>query len=231
MKQLSATDAAWLAGFIDGDGCYTCSVWERRQNKSLPSITIAPRILAVQIATQRQVLDHIREITGVGKVYDKEEKSNKLNSQKQGQWVVGNLQDILEVCEAIHPYTVLKKRQCGTMIELLKDRIHHSPKLGERKKMKRTPMEATLYHAKLALSLNPESTNGRNSRHTGEKRSFDYWEKRIPEVYAEADSHIRERADSKKVTLSCTTCGKEFQRYICNIKNSKKSFCSRDCVR
>jgi len=74
-------DFAWLAGFMDGDGYYTCAVWERRAKKSnTPSITIAPRIGAAQSETQRLVLDRCKEITGCGHIYLKKELSNKLNS-------------------------------------------------------------------------------------------------------------------------------------------------------
>ena len=104
-------DYAWLAGFVDADGYFTCAVWERRAKKTgTPNITIAPRIGASQMESRRNVLDRCVEITGCGKVYVKKELSNKLASSLQATWIVSKMDEILKVCNFSWPSSPLSRR-------------------------------------------------------------------------------------------------------------------------
>jgi hypothetical protein len=175
---------AWLAGFMDGDGWFTCAVCERIARKSKRhSITIAPRIGASQIASERGVLDRCVEITGCGAVYLKQEKSNALNSALQSMWTVSKLSDLKMICEALLPFVYLKKRQCEIMLEIVNLRLLDYGSIN-RYRGEKYPIENTLKCAELGLSLNPESTLGRNRQHNSEKRHWSYWEKRIKDVYS-----------------------------------------------
>jgi len=227
---MSYADWAWLAGFIDGDGYFTCAVWERIGSSGIPSIVIAPRVGATQVAIYREVLDHARDISNIGKVYIKKEKSNSLNASLQATWVVSRLSDIEYLCNNLLPYIVLKHIQCEIMSELVKIRREATSKLN-RFGNERALMENTLKCAELGLSLNPHATNGRNSRQNSEHRKWTYWKQRIPEVYEIADEIIRTRKEDKRTTIICNNCGKEFQRLKCNIKtNSKNNYCSKECL-
>lgn len=221
---------AWLAGFMDGDGYFTCSVWERRAKKSgTPSITIAPRIGAAQMEARREVLDYCVDLTGYGKIYIKHEKANQLTLAPQATWIVSKAEEILKVCKMILPYSILKKRQCETMIKMVELRMSTVLPLGHRA-LSRTPLKDTMKCAQLALSLNPHAISSRNSRWNAEKRTWEYWKKRIPEVYAEAKIIINDRKKRLNLTLICDTCGKKFHRYRSDIKpNAKHSYCSKKC--
>lgn len=229
VRLISKYDFAWLAGFIDGDGWFTCAVWERVAQKSKrPSITIAPRIGASQIASGRSVLDFCVEITGCGSVYEKQEFSNTFNSSKQATWIVSRAEEIKFVCELILPYLVQKKRQCKIMLELINLRINLCN--INRYKGEKYPLENTMKCAKLGLSLNPEAISSRNSQHNSEKRLWSYWEKRIPEVYKISDILSLEKRDEKRINLICDNCGKLFVRLKCNInKGTTHNFCSMNC--
>jgi len=67
----------------------------------------------------------------------------------------------------------------------------------------RVPKEATKRSAKLALSLNPDATTGRNSRWNNvEKRTWEYWDKKIDEVYAEVDEYFNKPYNERKLKWS-----------------------------
>lgn len=187
---VSATDWAWLAGFIDGDGWITCAVWERILN-GIPSITIASRVGASQ--KDREILDYITQTFMLGRVYSKKEKSNGLTTSLQHMWIACRLSEIKAICENILPYVVLKKQQCLAMLEITKIRIENHSAMPNRVDNRRFPVADTLKCAELGLSLNPNSTNGRNSQHNNAKRHWSYWQKRIPEVYREAENIINSR--------------------------------------
>ena len=165
------TDWAWLAGFIDGDGCLTCSV-QTRQTKTHPYIGMFPRIIIAQCKKEVQILDYIVDLTGIGKVYMKKEKSNKFNSQDQGMYTVSKLKDVKYMCENILPYVIHKKRQCINMLKIV------TIKLKAGRGPKRNPIEDTLECAKLAINLNPNVTT------SNLKYDWTYWEKEIPRVYS-----------------------------------------------
>lgn len=177
------------------------------------------------------MLDFIADLTGIGKVYIKRELSNSLSSQNQGMWIVSKLEDILSICKIIQPFIFLKKRQCEIMLQLVSHRMNTVISRTERSKFGRTSIEDTLYCAELGLSLNPNATGGRNAQHNSEKRIWEYWKKRIPEVYSEAENLIQKRQESKRVTLRCAFCGNEFVRLKCDIREgTKHNFCSKKCA-
>ena len=228
MAQIKKYQWAWLAGFMDGDGYFTCAVWERNTN-GVPTITIAPRIGAAQIETRRDVLDYIVEITGVGKVYLKKEKSNKLNSAEQAMWITSKANDIIHVCKNILPYIYNKKFACETLLKLVELRSKTVIR-GGKGINKKSPIESTMECARLGLSLNPHATVGHNSRHNSVKRTWQYWEKRIPEVYKEADNIIFNRSNKLRVQLKCDVCSQKFERLKCNIREgTKHNYCSEEC--
>ncbi|MFH1667867.1 MAG: LAGLIDADG family homing endonuclease [Candidatus Komeilibacteria bacterium] len=197
------TDWAWIAGFLDGDGCFTCSVLEMVSKKNgLHSITIGPRVMASQQEKWRHVLDHLVELTGCGKVYTKHEKSNRLNSSIQCMWTVGKFKEIEFVCKNILPFIYHKKRQCKILMRLVQERMKDKSDLN-RFNHDRVPKEATKRSAKLALSLNPDATTGRNSRWNNvEKRTWEYWDKKIDEVYAEVDEYFNKPYNERKLKWS-----------------------------
>lgn len=225
---------AWLAGFMDADGYFTCAVWERRPKKNGPAnITIAPRIGASQMEARRNVLDYIVSLTECGKVYTKTERANNLGieSSRHCMWTAAKAEEILKVCKLILPYCVLKKKQCETMIEMVELRMSTVLPLGHRA-VSRTPIKDTMKCAELALSLNPHAVSSRNSQWNAEKRTWEYWKKRIPEVYAEAEIIINSRKKQLNLILTCDICGKEFHRYRSDIKpNTKHFYCSVKCQR
>ena len=210
------TEWAWLAGFLDADGCFTCGVTEKGNN-----VIVGPRIIGCQKESRRSVLDYCVDATGVGKVYIKKE----INNSKQGMWTVCKYNDILHVCNNVEQFLKLKNEQCIILknISLLR--------IGIRKGLKKTekiPIENTMEVVKLAMQLNIDSTLGRSYRRNG--KDWEYWKNRIPEVYNNADKAFEDNYNNKRIELICDTCNKKFIRYKSDIrKGTKYNFCSNDC--
>lgn len=59
VKRLSATDAAYIAGLIDGEGSITLTRKHRNENRQ-PAITISN--------TERILLEFVLRVTGAGKI-------------------------------------------------------------------------------------------------------------------------------------------------------------------
>ena len=94
----------------------------------------------------------------------------------------------------------------------------------------RTKLEDTLKCAKLGLSLNPDALSSRNRQWNSEKRTWEYWKKRIPEVYAEAELIIGDRKAKHNFIFTCDICGKKFGRYKSNVRQGTiHNYCSAEC--
>lgn len=93
MLTVSETDAAYIAGFFDGEGCVTHQ-W--RNNSPSISLRFAQK--------NPKVLEHIQGILGCGKLYP---------HGASGSWVLGifGKDEIRRVIKIIYPYSKVKKRQ------------------------------------------------------------------------------------------------------------------------
>lgn len=96
-KKLSTTDAAWLAGFIDGEGCIML-----HKRKS----AVALRVTASN--THRQTLDWIVKCCGVGAVVWMEYRKSEKN--KPSGWWLCNGEAAESVIRQITPYMITKIR-------------------------------------------------------------------------------------------------------------------------
>ena len=92
VKKLSAEDAAYLAGFIDGEGTVTLSRKHKNENRQL-AITISN--------TERQILEFCLEVIGAGKITGK--RTCKVHHTPSFTYAIYNRQ-ALAVLEQITPY-------------------------------------------------------------------------------------------------------------------------------
>ena len=92
VQKLRATDAAYIAGIIDGEGTITLIRKHRNENRQL-SVSIS--------STERVLLDHILNVLGVGKITTK-----KISQEKHSPsftYAVYNRQ-ALTVLEYVTPF-------------------------------------------------------------------------------------------------------------------------------
>lgn len=102
-KELSPIDAAYIAGFLDGEG----------------SIMILPRAKSINVrvtATNcvRSVLDWLVEVTEVGAVVA---KSSKNNNARQSYHYVCNAEAALTLLQQVHSYLKIKREQADLAID------------------------------------------------------------------------------------------------------------------
>ena len=92
VDKISQTDAAYIAGLIDGEGTITLSRKHRHENRQL-SITISN--------TELRLLEFALEVVGAGKITRK--RTCKTNHTPSFTYAIYNRQ-ALALLEQIHPY-------------------------------------------------------------------------------------------------------------------------------
>ena len=108
VKKMTETEAAWLAGFMDGEGSISCYMGGRAQQFRSWVLT-APN-------THHGSIVRCLEITGAGKIRDK--KSRKPNPIHKPMWIwaVNSKREIRDVIQQIYPYLVIKKTQADVFL-------------------------------------------------------------------------------------------------------------------
>jgi len=92
VKRLSAVDAAYLAGFIDGEGTVTLTKKHKNENRQL-AVTISN--------TERQILEFSLEVIGAGKITNK--RTSQPHHSPSFTYAIYNRQ-ALGLLEQIKPY-------------------------------------------------------------------------------------------------------------------------------
>ena len=117
VKQLSAIDAAYLAGFIDGEGTITLSRKHKNENRQL-AITISN--------TERQILEFCLKAIGAGKITNK--RTTKSHHTPSFTYAIYNRQ-ALKILEQIEPYLRSYKVKRAQLI--LENYIALTPRNGK----------------------------------------------------------------------------------------------------
>jgi hypothetical protein len=101
MDTVSDTDWAYLAGFIDGEGCIIANPTNRRT-------CFKPTINLKQV--HHPSLQEVQDIFGVGKLYVKKAKGNR---HSQLVWRIFRQGEVEYLLRGCLPYLKLKKRQAA----------------------------------------------------------------------------------------------------------------------
>jgi len=120
-------EKSWLAGFIDGEGYIGITFQRKKETKqSAPSPRYHPFLIIVN--TNKEVLLHIKELIGEGRLYTLNKGLGK--SKKSYQYKLTKMSTLLEVLEGILPYLKIKKKQCELLINFIKRRKSIKPITG-----------------------------------------------------------------------------------------------------
>ena len=117
VKILSAVDAAYLAGFIDGEGTITLSRKHKNENRQL-AITISN--------TERQILEYCLLAVGAGKITNK--RTSQSHHTPSFTYAIYNRQ-ALTLLEQIKPYLRSYKVKRAELI--LENYIALTPRNGK----------------------------------------------------------------------------------------------------
>jgi len=137
VKTLSAVDAAYLAGLIDGEGTITLSRKHKNENRQL-AVTISN--------TEQQLLEFSLHAIGAGKITRK--RTSKTHHTPSFAYAIYNRQ-ALEVLEQIEPYLRSYKVKKAKLI--LDNYIALTPRNGkytEKLMSKRKEFEKTVLGTK-----------------------------------------------------------------------------------
>ncbi len=169
-------DYAWLAGLLDGDGCFCIGINRRQQNGHW-SITFNPRVIIGLKGADAWLLEAIQSETGQGRCYI----SNNGKAHEHAVWQTTNLADSIIIAKAVSPHLRLKKgtaRQfleaCNLLIE--RKNIHVNHCAGERA----YDLETVLRVAEIATTLN----EGRQTKRYRTYKGMNYWEPILKEIYS-----------------------------------------------
>lgn len=112
VKKMKPVEAAWLAGFLDGEGSVCCTMGGHNHAYKTWILSI--------VNTDIRSLEKCVEITGVGKV----NKKTKPKSDKHKQiytWRVASQKNLKSVCEQVLPYCTIKQDQINLFLNEFKD--------------------------------------------------------------------------------------------------------------
>jgi hypothetical protein len=116
-KSLSPTQAAYIAGLVDGEGSITLTRKHRNENRHL-GLTIS--------STERTMLEFALDATGVGKITNK--ARSKPHHTPSYAYAVYNRQ-ALQLLAQIHPYLLSYKS--GRSALAIRDYVKLTPRNGK----------------------------------------------------------------------------------------------------
>ena len=111
---LKKTDAAWLAGLFDGEGCVSLNSKPGRINPNL-KITIN--------MSNREVIEKVVEVTGVGKLYVIDYEGGKYRDEmsktrkNQYRWIAYGGNAVILLRQML-PWLIVKRRKAEIGIKL-----------------------------------------------------------------------------------------------------------------
>ncbi len=116
MRTLSPTEAAYIAGIIDGEGCIEFK-WAdriRRDRKGTPTYhTLIVRLEVPQV--DKRLIDWLMEITKEG-TRDIKRYPNNPTYQDQHRWRVG-YHGVYRVLKQVYSYLIVKKQKAKLVID------------------------------------------------------------------------------------------------------------------
>lgn len=109
-KDLTSTEAAYLAGCIDCDGSISIEVGKQKSTKM--------NIVSVN----KSYLELIKDIASCGHIYrtSKLRSIGKYIAKEAFEWHVSSKKYLLPLLESIYPYMLLKKDKVLSAIKILK---------------------------------------------------------------------------------------------------------------
>lgn len=116
-QTLSNTDAAYIAGLIDGEGTVTLTRKHKNENRQL-CVSIS--------STEISLLDYVLAVTGVGKITTK--KTSQSHHSRSFTYAVYNRQ-ALALLENTIPF--LKSYKCDRAKLILRDYLTVTPRNGK----------------------------------------------------------------------------------------------------
>lgn len=177
MKKLTKPDWAYLAGLIDGDGCFTISMTRSRKSNGdfKNGICFTPQITINLKASDGKYLDALQTKFNVGKVY----WHKMLTENAKQSWNIFRLADSIWITENLIPFLCIKHDKAIRFLEVCK--YWQSLIVSTPLKVKgyRHTQKQMLHMAGIACNLNYDRQTVRYRN----KKGMDYWQPLIEAWY------------------------------------------------
>lgn len=165
---------SWLAGYIDGDGCFSLSL-SRQHNAKTQRICVTPQIGITSRADRKEHLEYIQKSVGIGKIYTRGKSSHP-----QCAWQTTSVIDGLTIAKLVYPYLKVKKEKARKFIKVLEYwyntvNPNHARTLGSRTRTQEDMKKII----KVACSINSD----RSTRRYKNKLTYEEWVPVIEELY------------------------------------------------
>jgi len=168
----------WLAGFIDGDGCFSLPMCLRTRKNGKKWINITCQVRIALKGNDAGVLYNIQKRVNIGSVY----RSNKGKINEIVSWQTTNWSDAIKVTEKVLPYLELKKKKAQLFLDAAKKYIYqmHPRGTANRHQGVLRTKEFMLEFAKLSTGINTD----RQTKRYRDYKGFDYWKPIIERLYS-----------------------------------------------
>jgi hypothetical protein len=118
-QQERLTTAAWLVGFVDGEGCFSCPIF--RSGSMTLGWQVQPSFTVVQGESSRDVLEDMVRFFGCGKVYGNRRQDN--HREDLARYHVsrfGDLRDVIVPFFELNPLRTAKRDNFAKFAEIIR---------------------------------------------------------------------------------------------------------------
>lgn len=170
----------WLAGLMDGDGCFSLPMCLRVNKKGKQWINVACQVRIGLKKNDEWLVREIKEVTKLGNVYI----SNSESEDGVASWQTTNWPDAISIVTQVLPYLRLKKHKAEMFLDIAKKWYADTrlgTNIGERVAGRHSRGKSVLLElAKVSTSIN----NDRQTKRYRDYKNYEYWEKTINSLYA-----------------------------------------------
>lgn len=99
VREMSSLEAAWLAGFFDGEGSLVLRLGNGRHGANACALSI--------VNTNRSSLERVQTITACGSIVPKPVK--KAKHKQTWMWHTNRQREVIDVLRQIEPYLTIKR--------------------------------------------------------------------------------------------------------------------------
>ena len=109
LSKVKATDLAYIAGFLDGDGSIMLQLHRRQSGKEI--FRVKTVICFYQDFSHLQEIEWIRHTLGCGYVYTRNDHISELR--------IEGFEKVLNILKLLSPYLRFKRKQASLLLELI----------------------------------------------------------------------------------------------------------------
>ena len=121
---MEISEAAYIAGLFDGEGCVTCKQKKTKRPDRGGKVYNQWYIRCEIVLTDKDVITGIHETLGFGWSAEKKYKKRPVHHKRQWRWSCG-YRDALQFAKLMWPYAIVKLHKLESIID------HYEPRAQE----------------------------------------------------------------------------------------------------